>query len=177
MRVPQGLKDYILSCVHIPQGAMNLKTRILLTLSVASVLAAILTGGTLVFLLQFYGQFSFSEGHGSFLTILAVFMCLLGGGLIFGLLSLLLNKRIIIPAVERETLESEREMLTEQLHHAQKMAAVGRLAGSIAHDFNNLLTVIDGYSSLIIADPQSEETGQNAQEVVDAARKASFITR
>jgi CheY-like chemotaxis protein len=57
------------------------------------------------------------------------------------------------------------------------MEAVGKLAGSIAHDFNNLLTIIDGYSSLIIADPLSPETAQNAQEVVSAARKASFITR
>jgi nitrogen-specific signal transduction histidine kinase len=88
-----------------------------------------------------------------------------------------LNKVAIIPAVEREVLENERAMLTEQLHHSQKMEAVGRLAGSIAHDFNNLLTIIDGYSSLIIADPKANETGQNALEVVEAARKASFITR
>jgi nitrogen-specific signal transduction histidine kinase len=74
-------------------------------------------------------------------------------------------------------LEKERTMLTDQLHHSQKMEAVGRLAGSIAHDFNNLLTIIDGYSSLIIAEPDSAETAQNAQEVVGAARKASFITR
>jgi signal transduction histidine kinase/CheY-like chemotaxis protein len=67
--------------------------------------------------------------------------------------------------------------LEQQLRQTQKMEAVGRLAGSIAHDFNNLLTIIDGYSSLIIADPGSEETGQNAHEVVEAARKASFITR
>jgi nitrogen-specific signal transduction histidine kinase/CheY-like chemotaxis protein len=74
-------------------------------------------------------------------------------------------------------LENEHGMLTKQLHQSQKMEAVGHLAGSIAHDFNNLLTIIDGYASLIIADPTAEETGQNAQDVVDAARKASFITR
>jgi len=156
---------------------MSLKNKILLILIVASVLAAVVTGALLIFLVQLHGQVSFGGNSGSILTALAVAVYLLGGLLILGLLSVMLNKMVIIPAVEREMLENEREMLTEQLHHAQKMEAVGRLAGSIAHDFNNLLTIIDGYSSLIIADPQADETGQNAQEVVDAARKASFITR
>ncbi len=156
---------------------MSLKNRILLILIAASVLAAVVTGAVLIFLLQLHGQVSFAENSSSLFTILAVAVYLLGGLLILGLLSVLLNKMVIIPAVEREMLENERAMLTEQLHHSQKMEAVGRLAGSIAHDFNNLLTIIDGYSSLIIADPGSKETGQNAQEVVEAARKASFITR
>ena len=156
---------------------MSLKTRILLILVATSFLAAVITGALLVFLIQLFGEISFEGNSGSELTVLAVAMYLLAGLFILGVLSVLLNKMVIIPAVEREMLENEREMLTEQLHHSQKMEAVGRLAGSIAHDFNNLLTIIDGYSSLIIADPESEETGQHAQEVVEAARKASFITR
>jgi signal transduction histidine kinase len=156
---------------------MNLKTRILLILTLASTLSAVITGVVLVSLFKLHGLIPVEGGEGPFLAGMAIALYLIGGLVVLFLLNFLLSKAAIMPAVEREMLDNERSMLSEQLHHSQKMEAVGRLAGSIAHDFNNLLTIIDGYASLIISDPAGEETGNHAKEVVEAARKASFITR
>ena len=147
---------------------MGLKNKILLIVFIASIASAVVTGCFLVYLLKLFGQISQVQEGGSIAVAVAVAVYLLSGLFLLVLLNILLSKNVVMPAVEREMLENERAMLTKQLHHSQKMEAVGRLAGSIAHDFNNLLTIIDGYSSLIIADPGSSETAQNAQEVVPA---------
>ncbi|MDF7798156.1 ATP-binding protein [Pontiellaceae bacterium B1224] len=154
---------------------MGLKRKILLIIFAASVASAIITGSLLIFVFKFMGIMG-DDGN-SIPMIFAITIYLVSGLFILVLLNILLSKNVIMPAVERKMLDNEREMLNEQLHHSQKMEAVGRLASSIAHDFNNLLTIIDGYSSLIVADPKGGDVGQNAQEVIEAARKASFITR
>ena len=69
---------------------------------------------------------------------------------------------------------SERERLENELRQAQKMEAVGRLAGGVAHDFNNLLTVIRGYSELIMQRlAPGDASLPDMQEVKKAADRAS----
>jgi signal transduction histidine kinase/ActR/RegA family two-component response regulator len=65
-----------------------------------------------------------------------------------------------------------------QLRHAQKMEAVGRLAGGVAHDFNNLLTVIRGYGELLNENLEADDTGKaDVAEILKAAESASSLTR
>ena len=68
--------------------------------------------------------------------------------------------------------------LTRQLHQAQRLEAVGRLAGGIAHDFNNILTVISGNADLALADLAPEDPMTQAfHEIADASRRAASLTR
>lgn len=73
---------------------------------------------------------------------------------------------------------TERLRLEAQLLQAQKMDAIGRLAGGVAHDFNNLLTIITSYSELALDTvPANSPLEAKIQEIRRAARRAAELTR
>ena len=77
---------------------------------------------------------------------------------------------------DRQTAESSRSELEEQLRHAQKMEAIGRLSGGIAHDFNNLLTAIRGYSELLLTSLAGSPLRSDVEEIFNAAERAATLT-
>src|SRR5262249_14980782 len=80
-------------------------------------------------------------------------------------------------AVVRDVTEKKR--LENQLLQAQKMDAIGRLAGGVAHDFNNIITVISGYSQLLLQRQADNNDPYHSflSEIKNAADKAASLTR
>ncbi len=71
---------------------------------------------------------------------------------------------------------TERRDLESQLLQAQKMQAVGQLAGGVAHDFNNMLTAIIGYGSLLAARIEDEHDRADLLQIDKAAKRAQALT-
>jgi PAS domain S-box-containing protein len=73
---------------------------------------------------------------------------------------------------------TEHKQLGQQLIQAQKMEAVGRLAGGVAHDFNNLLTIINGYAALLSEETSTEDPRRaRLKEILMAGERAASLTR
>ncbi len=80
--------------------------------------------------------------------------------------------------LQRRRREEEHERLETQFLHAQKMEAVGRLAGGVAHDFNNILTAITSYSELGLLKLGAEHPlRRNFEEILAAADRAALLTQ
>ena len=78
---------------------------------------------------------------------------------------------------ERERLRHEREELEHALFEAQKLEAVGRLAGGVAHDFNNLLTVVLGFANILSRRLDDPALARYADQINAAAERGARLTR
>ncbi|MBK9519960.1 MAG: PAS domain S-box protein [Anaeromyxobacter sp.] len=74
--------------------------------------------------------------------------------------------------------EADRDRLADELRQAQKLEAIGRLAGGVAHDFNNLLTAVSTNASLSLLDLPPDDRCRDAfQEILEASGRATALTR
>src|SRR5512146_251589 len=79
---------------------------------------------------------------------------------------------------ERRAMEEALRQSQEQLLHAQKREALGRLAGGIAHDFNNLMMAISGYTELVLQDPSISPTSRDdVAQIRRAVFRAAELTQ
>ncbi len=85
---------------------------------------------------------------------------------------------VVTDVTDHRVSEAERSSLTAQLHQAQKMESVGRLAGGVAHDFNNMLGVILGHAELALRlTERSSPICADLVEIQNAAQRSTELTR
>lgn len=88
------------------------------------------------------------------------------------------NARLREEIAERERTQEALSQTQEQFLQAQKMEALGQLAGGVAHDFNNVLTAIMGYGTLLLdALPQSERENSHVAEILRSAERAAGLSK
>ncbi len=77
---------------------------------------------------------------------------------------------------DRERLIEERRQLQERLHRAEKMEALGTLAGGVAHDLNNVLGVLVGYSELMLMDiAENDPLRRHVTHILDSGQRGAAI--
>ena len=90
----------------------------------------------------------------------------------------LFYRGVLLDVSRRKQAESDKDALELQLRHAQKMEAIGELAGGVAHDFNNLLAVIRNYASFVFDDlAEGDAKKQDVAEILNASERASDLVR
>ena len=86
--------------------------------------------------------------------------------------------QLVSSAMERRRAEDALREREDQLRQAQKMEAVGQLAGGVAHDFNNLLTVINVHTDILLQElTEQDRMRQDVEEIARAAARAASLTR
>ncbi|MCB2225465.1 MAG: PAS domain-containing protein [Desulfarculaceae bacterium] len=77
---------------------------------------------------------------------------------------------------EAKEIEQERKIMEDRLRQAQKMEAIGTLAGGVAHDFNNILAAIKGYGELALRDNQAGKPNiKDLETVLEATNRAADL--
>ncbi len=85
---------------------------------------------------------------------------------------------IVRDITERKRAEKEKARLEEQFHQAQRLEAIGRLAGGVAHDFNNILTVIMGHTDMALSRLGPDRPlFSDLEEIRRAAERSARLTR
>jgi signal transduction histidine kinase len=87
------------------------------------------------------------------------------------------NQLLLRDVTQRMLAEEQRMTMESQLAHAQRMDAVGRLAGGLSHDFNNILTAVSGSAELLRLAHTDAERKELIDEIIDARDRGTSLTR
>ncbi|HWN45239.1 MAG TPA: ATP-binding protein [Thermoanaerobaculia bacterium] len=84
---------------------------------------------------------------------------------------------VLRDVTDRKAAEEELRVSQERLRHAQRLEAVGRLAGGIAHSFNNLLAAIAFHAELLLGSRSEEDQRRHAEEIQKAGERGALLAR